>query len=113
MEQNERGNSYMWCQLGNTGAGLHQIAKDSEGIVGRVTKRTQLATGMELTQLTVPIGVLLVIFESRPDVLPQVGPTSIALLGNPSAEILSVMRWSASFLATIPFRFPDLINWLD
>ena len=53
-------------------AGLHQIAKDSHGIVGRVTRRTQLATGMELTQLTVPIGVLLVIFESRPDVLPQV-----------------------------------------
>jgi len=65
-------------KLKSLSAGLHQIARDSEGIVGRVTRRTQLATGMELTQMTVPIGVLLVIFESRPDVLPQVASLAIA-----------------------------------
>ena len=52
--------------------GLRQIADASEENVGRVLKRTLLADGMRLKQVTVPIGVLLVVFEARPDCLPQV-----------------------------------------
>lgn len=51
--------------------GMRQIACNTN-ILGKVLKCTRLADGLILQQITVPIGVLLVIFESRPDSLPQV-----------------------------------------
>lgn len=59
-------------------AGLKQIAENSYNILGRTLKATQVAEGMELKQITVPIGVLMVLFESRPDALPQVAALAIA-----------------------------------
>jgi len=53
--------------------GLHQLADPSfvPDPVNRLLKQTLVAEDLVLQQRTVPLGVLLVIFESRPDVLPQ------------------------------------------
>lgn len=51
--------------------GMNQIASN-RNIVGRVLKTKQLADGVVLKQVTVPLGVIMVIFEGTPDSLPQV-----------------------------------------
>lgn len=50
---------------------------DSPDPVGRVLRHTALDDGLELKQVTSPLGVLLVVFESRPDAVIQIG--SLAL----------------------------------
>lgn len=63
-------------KLGVVADGIEQIAKGQEPI-GRVVRDMELSATLKLKKMTTPIGVLLVIFESRPDVLPQVIALSI------------------------------------
>ena len=59
-------------KLASLADGLRQIAAAPKTVLNRELAKTLVAEGIVLTKVTVPIGVLLVIFESRPDCLPQV-----------------------------------------
>ena len=56
--------------------GIRAIARQEEPI-GRLLSRTELADGLVLDKVTSPIGVLLIIFEARPDALPQIAALAI------------------------------------
>lgn len=66
------------AKLESLSAGLMQIADTSYDNVGKVIRKTKISESLEVMQKTVPIGVLMVIFESRPDALPQVASLAIA-----------------------------------
>lgn len=62
------------AKLQSLSDGLRQLAHGvvERDNVGEVIRRTLVGNGLTLVQQKVPIGVLLVIFESRPDCLIQV-----------------------------------------
>jgi len=59
--------------------------------VGRVLERTQLDDGLILEKTAVPIGVLAVIFEARPDAVTQIGTLAVksgnAVIMKPGKEV--------------------------
>jgi delta-1-pyrroline-5-carboxylate synthetase len=63
-------------KLAHLGAGLRQLAAAPDPL-GRRLRKTELADGLVLEQTTSPMGVLLVIFESRPDAVPQIASLAI------------------------------------
>lgn len=64
-------------KLATLAMGIRQIA-DQPDPLGVVKSKRELADGLELSLTTVPIGVLMIIFESRPDSLPQIAALAIA-----------------------------------
>ncbi len=64
------------AKLATLRRGVEMLARQDDPI-GRVVTRTELDDGLVLRQVKSPIGVLLIIFESRPDAVIQIG--SLAL----------------------------------
>lgn len=77
-------------------AGIRSIARQEEP-VGALESRMELSEGLVLDKISCPIGVLLVIFESRPDCLPQIASLAIRsangllLKGGKEAEMSNSM----------------------
>ena len=63
-------------KIAQLATGIRQIAAMDEPI-GRPLHRTELADGLVLTKETAPLGVLLVIFEARPDAMPQISALAL------------------------------------
>ncbi len=64
------------AKLSTLREGVEQLADQADPL-GRVRRRTELDDGLILSQVESPLGVLLIIFESRPDAVIQIG--SLAL----------------------------------
>ena len=64
--------------------GLYQLSESilNKDMVREEIKKVLIMEELELVQEKVPIGVLLVIFESRPDCLPQVKLSAYSALHN-------------------------------
>ncbi|XWS07710.1 hypothetical protein CRYUN_Cryun41cG0013300 [Craigia yunnanensis] len=54
-----------------------RVLGNMEDPIGRVLKKTQLADGLILEKKSSPLGVLLIVFESRPDALVQIASLAI------------------------------------
>jgi gamma-glutamyl phosphate reductase len=64
------------AKIAQLAAGIRAIASQDEPI-RRVLARTEVADGLVLEKQTAPIGVLLIIFEARPDALPQIAALAL------------------------------------
>lgn len=85
--------------------------------VGKVTLRTTLDDGLELTRVTCPVGVIGVIFESRPDALVQIASLCIksgnAVFLKGGSEAINTNKVLAAVIskAGIEAGLPD--GWLN
>jgi glutamate-5-semialdehyde dehydrogenase len=98
---------------------MHEVA-DLPDVVGRTLSITELDQGLTLHKVSCPLGVIGIVFESRPDVVPQVAALALksgnALLLKGGAEaaqtneaLVSILRASFSSFSEIP---EDAINLL-
>ena len=82
----------------------------------QLQSRMEITDGVVLEKMTAPIGVLLIIFEARPDALPQIASLAIRS-GNGlmlKVWLLAVLPMSAclrAFKTPPPAAGPDLCGW--
>lgn len=108
---------------------LHEVLSGLEALsrledpVGRVLKATEMDKGLELFRVTCPIGVIAMVFESRPDALVQIAGlslksgNSVLLKGGSEAantnRILSEIINAASIGAGAPAGWIQLLETRD
>ncbi|GLT89090.1 hypothetical protein SLE2022_070900 [Rubroshorea leprosula] len=80
-----------------------RMLANMEDPIGRILKRTQIADGLILEKTSCPLGVLLIVFESRPDALVQV--ITEALPEGVGRKLIG--------LVTSRDEIPDLLNLDD
>lgn len=68
-------------------------------LVGKVTLRTCLDDGLELQRVSCPIGVLLIIFEARPEVIANI--TALAIKSGNAAILKGTCGASQTLLAIL------------
>lgn len=101
-------------------AGVRAVAALGDPL-GRVTLRRRLADGLELTQLTCPLGVLAVVFEARPDAATQISSLALksgnAVLLKGGSEALhtnrALARLTGAALAGVPGLPPASVHYLE
>ncbi|TGO20815.1 hypothetical protein BPAE_0263g00050 [Botrytis paeoniae] len=71
--------------------------RDLDDPVGKVTLRTRLDDGLDLERVSCPIGVLLIIFEARPEVIANIA--SLAIKSGNSAILKGGKESTESFIA--------------
>jgi len=80
--------------------GIIQLAAQPDPL-SRVLRKTELSAGLILRQEAAPIGVLLVVFESRPDALPQItslGPHLLRFLFSSAISCYAIDVFFGIFL---------------
>lgn len=106
------------AKIAQLAAGIRALA-DMREPIGKVLLRRELTPGLELQQVTSPMGVLLVIFEARPDALPQIASLAIKsgngllLKGGKEARRSNATLLSVIRRAMEPEGCQDLIHLVE
>lgn len=111
------GSAQLLKRLKTSSAGVKDMARQVRDVakledpLGRVLATTELDDGLTLQKVSCALGVVAVIFESRPDVVPQVGSLAIktgnglVLKGGAEARLTNrvlVSIWHEAFAAVRP-----------